>query len=292
MIVIRARAMGMCFGVREAIRTAFSQPNPENITIHGSLVHNEEVMRELARRGFAIRSEADRDRLAPTPELLVTAHGISDCERQRLQAAGTRLVDTTCPLVRKIHQAAQALKERGYFVVVLGKPAHVEVLGIVGDLEHYAIIERPSEARCFEADRLGILCQSTMAPDLAERILAVLRVLNAGKEIRYVPTICRPTRERQSAARELLGQVQAVVVVGGRSSNNTLELVRLAEAHDVACLHVQTAEDLRPEWFAGLSVVGLTAGTSTPDALIEAVYQRLLMIQSASNHPDLAQSAA
>ena len=129
MEVIRAEAMGFCFGVRDALELAASVENPREVTIHGELVHNERVLDDLRQRGYTLSGENERS-IPATESVLVTAHGISNRERDRLQQAGKTLIDTTCPLVRRAHDAAMRLANDDRFVVVLGKPDHVEVLGL------------------------------------------------------------------------------------------------------------------------------------------------------------------
>ncbi len=285
MRVIRAAAMGMCFGVRDALGLVRALPAPETVTVHGELVHNEAVLRDLDRRGFRQTPEGRRVGLPLTPRVVVTAHGVSDRERARLLAAGKELIDTTCPLVRRVQQAARELDRAGYFVVVIGRPGHAEVEGVVGDLRAFAVVADEESAQAFEAPRLGVVCQSTTPPALAERVRRALLLRNPGKEVRFVDTICRPTRERQEAVADLAGQVEALVVVGGRGSHNTRQLAALAEARGVPVLHVTGADELDAAWLARFGVVGLTAGTSTPDEAVEAVYQALARIGEESPHP-------
>jgi 4-hydroxy-3-methylbut-2-enyl diphosphate reductase len=276
MRVIRAEVMGMCFGVRDALALVRSLDDPGGVTIHGELVHNEEVLRELAERGFAQTPEGRRHSLPLTERVVVTAHGISRRERRRLLAAGKELIDATCPLVRRVHDVATELQGRGYFVLVVGRPGHAEVEGVVGDLTDYAVVPDPDQVRVYDSRRLGVVCQSTTPPALAARVVETVRRLNPDKEVRFVDTICRPTRERQRAAAALAGRVQALVVVGGAQSNNTRQLAALAEARGVPVAHVRTARDLQRAWLARFQVVGLAAGTSTPDETIEEVYQALV----------------
>ena len=282
MRIIRAAAMGLCFGVRDALGAALALSDPRQVTIYGNLVHNEEVLALLGRRGFAMLAETQRAGLPATPKVLITAHGLSRCERERLEVAGKELIDTTCPLVRRVHLAAQTLEKQGYFVIVIGKPSHVEVRGIVGDLSKYAVVARPEDVHRYEAARLGVVCQTTTAPASAQAILNEIEARNPDKKILFASTICRPTLDRQAAARALLREVQLLVVAGGKDSNNTLELVRLARDRGTPCLHVQSADDLKVEWFVGFEMVGLTAGTSTPDWVIEAVEDRLHAIAERS----------
>ncbi len=278
MEVIRATAMGLCFGVRDALAILDAVEEPELVTIRGELVHNPAILAGLDRRGFQRQGEHDRDRasLPETPEVLITAHGVSDAERGRLEAAGKRLIDTTCPLVRRAHRAAVGLQAQGYRVLIIGRHDHVEVRGLVGDLSDYEVIASEAEVRRYDAPRLGILCQTTTPTRTADRIRAAIQRLNPeAEEIRFVDTVCRPTKLRQRAVGELADQVEAVVVVGGQNSNNTRELLNLCRERGVAAWHVEGPDDLDPSWFCGLNRVGLTAGTSTLDATIDAVQARL-----------------
>jgi 4-hydroxy-3-methylbut-2-enyl diphosphate reductase len=224
--------------------------------------------------------EVGRTSLPLTDHVVITAHGVSERERRRLLDAGKELIDTTCPLVRRVHDAARALHDDGRFVLVIGRPDHVEVLGIVGDLERYAVVPDSAAVRDYAELRLGVICQSTTTPDEAGRVRGAISAANPDADIRYVDTICRPTKERQQAARALIDQAEALVVVGGRHSNNTRQLARLAAERGVPVAHVQTADDLDPTWLAPFRVVGLTAGTSTPDSTIDAVERALMKMGS------------
>jgi 4-hydroxy-3-methylbut-2-enyl diphosphate reductase len=284
MEVIRARAMGMCFGVRDALELVRRMDHPDQATIHGELVHNEQIIDDLRARGFRQTPENARRELPLTPAVVITAHGVSDRERQRLLAAGKELIDTTCPLVRRVHLAARELQRQGYFVLVIGRPGHVEVEGIVGDLAQCAVVPDESAVRRYDAAKLGIVCQTTTPPADADRIARAIARANEGMEIRYMDTVCQPTRDRQEALQELLDRVEALVVVGGRHSNNTRQLVGLAAARGIPAAHVQTAADLDPAWLARFRIIGLTAGTSTPEEVIEEVYHALQSVREAAEH--------
>jgi len=276
MIVIPADSIGMCFGVRSAIEIAYGLREPEHVTIYGQLVHNSEVVRELAQRGFhQISERADRP-VPKTPRVLVTAHGISPIERERLMAEGKEIIDTTCPLVRHIQEAARQLQAHGYFVIVIGRKGHVEVEGIVGGLDRYEVVHDARDVRPYGASRIGVVMQSTVPSRTVDRALPAIKSMNPDSEVRVVDTICKATRERQEAVRDLLERVEALVVVGGRNSNNTRELTKLAEEQSLPCLHVESAEELDARWFAPYRVVGLATGTSTPKSGIRAVHAALL----------------
>ncbi len=276
MQVIVADVLGMCFGVRDALRLIDTVPQPDCVTIHGELVHNEVVTGRLQRRGFHMVSETSRHGLPATETVLVTAHGISDRERRRLRDAGKELLDTTCPLVQRAHDAARKLQADGYHVLVIGRRGHVEVQGIIEDLESSDVVQSAEEVRRYPARRLGIMCQTTTPARLVQTIRAEVARLNPDADIRFVDTVCHPTKDQQRALDRLLEQVQAVVVVGGRNSNNTRELVRRCQEKEIPAYHIQSAADLRPDWFTGLERVGLSAGTSTLEETIQEVRQTLL----------------
>lgn len=282
MQVVRAEAMGMCFGVKDAIAVAENLPSPQQVSIYGELVHNEHVNGALARAGFEITGEVGRQTPA-RPTVMVTAHGISNRERARLSAAGKQIVDTTCPLVRRAHDAAVKMAEQGWHVVIAGRRGHVEVLGLSGDLGACTIIQSPDEAQLIPAQRIAIICQTTLRPQDAQAIYGAMAQANPNAEVRLVNTICRPTRERQDAMMRLLDECDAVVVIGGAESNNTRQLVRLAEQVGRPVRHVQEASQLDESWAAQFGVMGVTAGTSTPDAIIEAVCRRLAAIPVAKH---------
>lgn len=284
MRVIRAEVMGMCFGVRDALKAIDEIGDPRGVTILGQLVHNEVVLNDLQTRGFAMEHEPVGDRsgeLMPgNGRLLITAHGISDRQRLVLESAGKTLIDTTCPLVVRAHQAARSLQAQGYHVLVIGRKAHVEVQGIIGDLTSVSVIESELDVRDFARPRLGVLCQTTVTERHSAAIRSAIAARNPDAEIRYIDTICLPTKEHQRSLERLLEQVDAVVVVGGRNSNNTRELVDLCRQRGRPVMHVQSPSDLDPAWFKGFATVGLTAGTSTLDRTIDDVHRALVWIGS------------
>lgn len=282
MQVIRADVLGMCFGVRDALAAMDRIDNPGTITIHGELVHNEKVLEHLQERGFHMTGEGHRTSLPLTETVLITAHGISEKERRRLERGGKRLIDTTCPLVRRAHEAAQALQRDGYHVLVIGTRGHVEVQGIVEDLESYDVVPSPADVRSYPQQKIGVMCQTTTPVAHAERILQRIRAQNPDAEICFRDTICHPTKDHQQALELLLDQAPVVIVVGGRNSNNTKQLVRRCEERGVRAYHIQDADDLCPQWFEGVAVVGLTAGTSTLEKTIRDVETRLVAMTAAS----------
>jgi 4-hydroxy-3-methylbut-2-enyl diphosphate reductase len=279
MKVLTAEVLGMCFGVRDALKFLADVERPGEVTIHGELVHNEQVLEQLHARGFRMAREESRRPLPLTPQVMITAHGVSDVERRRLRDAGKELIDTTCPLVTRVHKAAQALQEEGYHVLVIGKRGHVEVQGIIEDLQSYDVVGSADEVRRYPHARLGIVCQTTATARNVAQVRQAIARLNPHAEVRFVDTVCHPTKAHQAAVEKLAGEVEAMVVVGGRNSNNTRELVKYCRDRGLPTWHLQGAADLVPEELAGFHVVGLTAGTSTLDSTIEEVKRALEQIQ-------------
>ena len=280
MRVLRADVLGMCFGVRDALAVVENIAKPAEVTIHGELVHNPIVQSQLAARGFVTSSEGARSRSIPaTSTVLITAHGISDSERRRLEAAGKRLVDTTCPLVARVHEAAQSLARAGYHVLLIGRRGHVEVEGITGDLDAFDVIETVEEVTAYASTRLGIVAQTTATVAQVASIRQAIAVHNPRADLRFIDTVCSPTKEHQRSLERLLGQrVDAIVVVGGRESNNTRALVARCVDHGTPVLHVESTADLDPSWFRGFATVGLTAGTSTTTETVDEIHRALVWI--------------
>ncbi len=275
MRVIRARAMGFCFGVRDALAAAEQVTHPPQTAIYGELVHNEQVRDRLANRGFISSSEENRSIPATVTQVMVTAHGVSDRVRHQLVSSGLTIIDTTCPLVRRVHAAAQRLAAEDRHVIVIGQPGHVEVRGIIEDLSSWSVWATVADVEATRFSHIGVIAQSTTRPDVAAEVLAQIHRLHPHADIAWVDTICQPTRDRQEALEELLAKATVLVVVGGKRSNNSRSLLQRALDRGKRAHFIQTAEEIDIGWFESPDVVGLTAGTSTPDDIIEAVAARL-----------------
>lgn len=267
MKILRASHLGMCFGVRDAIEKALLTPEP--LTILGELVHNESVLQDLRARGIQVENHLDR---VHTSSVMITAHGASQRALERVRARGLQVLEATCPLVHVAHRAVSKLVEDGFHPVIIGKRDHVEVRGMTEDLDEFDVVLTEEDiARVQERPRLGVVAQTTQSIDKVRRLVDLIRERFPQSEVRFMDTVCQPTKQRQTAAIELALHSDVVVVIGGANSNNTRELVSTCGRFCSRVHHVQTASDLRPEWFDGAETVGLTAGTSTPDAIIDAV---------------------
>jgi 4-hydroxy-3-methylbut-2-en-1-yl diphosphate reductase len=273
MKIIRAEHLGMCFGVRDAIQLARARAREEPLTILGELVHNESVLTDLA--GLGIRIETDPRAIA-TRTVMVTAHGTSRRTLESLHRHGAVVLEATCPLVHHAHRALLGLVDGGFHPVIIGLRQHVEVRGLTGDLESFDVVLTEDDVHRLQArDRYGVMAQTTQPIDRVRSLVGALERRFPHAEVRFVDTVCQPTKQRQQAAVELARQSDVVLVIGGLQSNNTRELVGTCRAHCGRVHHIQTAGDLRLDWFANARTIGLTAGTSTPDRTVDAVEQRL-----------------
>ena len=280
MRILRAAHLGMCFGVRDAIALALEQADAGPLTILGDLVHNPTVLSALEAKGIAVAKDVAH---VATPTVMVTAHGTSERTLARTRRLGLTVVEATCPLVRVAHRAVAALVRDGYHIVVVGQRDHVEVRGLTDDLDRFdVVLEDEDVVRLEEHRRIGVAAQTTQPVEKVRHLVGLIRRRFPQSDVRFLDTVCKPTKERQSAAVEMARQADVVIVVGGRSSNNTRELVTTCARYCARVHHVQSDEDLRAEWFHGANVVGLTAGTSTPDDVIDSVEARIRLCADAS----------
>jgi 4-hydroxy-3-methylbut-2-enyl diphosphate reductase len=273
MRILRATHLGMCFGVRDAIALAVEHADAGPLTILGDLVHNPTVLNTLEAKGIAVAQDVAHVR---TPTVMVTAHGTSERALAQTRTLGLTVVEATCPLVRSAHRAVTALARDGYHVVIVGQRNHVEVRGLTGDLDRFDVVLDDEDVLALDDHpRIGVASQTTQPEEKVRHVVDLIRRRFPRSDVRFFDTVCRPTKERQSAAIEMARQADVVIVVGGRSSNNTRELVKTCARYSPHVHHVETEADVRPEWFDAANVVGLTAGTSTPDDVIDRIEARL-----------------
>jgi 4-hydroxy-3-methylbut-2-enyl diphosphate reductase len=281
MKIIRAGHLGMCFGVREAIALAIQTAKREPLTILGDLVHNETVLAELRAKG--IRFEQKSAEVA-TRTVMVTAHGTSERALNETRQRGFNVLEATCPLVHVAHRALAKLVVEGFHPVVIGKRDHVEVRGMTEDLAEFDVVLCEDDlANLCEREKFGIISQTTQPIEKVRRLVQLVCRKFPNSEVRFIDTVCQPTKQRQSAAIELAQKCDVVIVIGGAHSNNTHELVKTCSQFCARVHHVQTADDLRDEWFAGTESVGITAGTSTPDNIINEVEHYIKTLKKEQN---------
>ena len=292
--ILRAKVLGFCMGVRRAVRLAYrAADSAGRVCTLGPLIHNPQVLDDLKARGVETLPEnGGESRLPENLEgvsVVVRAHGVGPETERELRRRGAVLIDATCPRVKTCQLKAMALAEAGYLLFLAGEKTHAEISGIVGYAEAGALRRGDCRPECVvvgnaaealaEAERLAaklraenpktaLIGQTTISEteyrDIAGAVAKVFPALEVAQ------TICTATRERQDSLRELLAGVDALVVVGGRESANTRRLFAIAEAAGKPCVLAESADDVPPE-FRAAGTVGITAGASTPDAVIDAV---------------------
>jgi 4-hydroxy-3-methylbut-2-enyl diphosphate reductase len=264
----------MCFGVRDAVELALNAPYRHDLTVLGELVHNPQVLHQLEQAGVRLAPSSEAP--VSTGHVMITAHGTAPSVLTQLRERGLDVVEATCPLVAHAHRMLDRLVARGYFPVIVGRADHVEVRGLTRDLTEYAVVRSLEELEGLAGHpKLGVVSQTTEPLEFVLSLVDRLRELYPEADIRFADTVCQPTKERQLAARRLAASCPVVVVVGGKGSNNTRQLARTCEAEGARAFQVESAEELRPEWFTGVEAVGVTAGTSTPDETIQTVREAL-----------------
>jgi (E)-4-hydroxy-3-methyl-but-2-enyl pyrophosphate reductase len=273
-----AREVGFCFGVTRAIemaRQAVAQDS--DACVLGELIHNRAVTAELAARGL---KQVDDVHACTGGTLVVRAHGLPRAALQAARSAGLNLVDATCPIVRQTQEAACELERRGCQVVILGDKDHAEVKGVLGTLERPAlVVDSVEELREAKLERrllrkVGVVFQTTNSMERCQPI--VMELIAMAKEVQVINTICRPVRNRQLDAVDLAERVDVMIIVGSRTSHNTVELKHLCEQYNPRTLQIESAEELEPGRLQDVETVGLASGLSTPREVVEAVQARLL----------------
>ncbi len=263
-----ANAAGFCFGVKKAIQKAETM---DRAFIFGSLIHNpQEVARLASLNKKIVHSLEDVE----DNRVVITAHGLDINVIGRMKERNLEIIDTTCPLVTKIYNEGHKLEAQGLQIVIIGDPKHVEVKGIASRMKNPIIVYHEEDIQNVpEGSRIGVVCQSTLLMEKFDRFVGVMKARCA--EVVPVNTICKPTKDRQTAA-ALSKTMQIMIVIGGRNSSNTHKLADTCKMNlPNDTYHIETAGELDPKWFEGKNKVGITAGASTPDYLIEEVISKI-----------------
>ncbi len=269
----RAQHYGMCFGVHDAIELAREESSSGPMTILGDLVHNESVMSELKASGVEVERNVGS---LKTQKVMITAHGASEKRVELVKARGHEVVEATCPLVKYAHRSVFKLVNKGYYPVIIGKRGHVEVTGMTEDLDEFTVIENQDEIPLIPLNaKYGVASQTTQPIGKVRAIVDKMSSLFNESEVKFIDTVCRPTKDRQQAAEKLALECDVVLCVGGKDSNNTRQLMVKSQQLGANAYHIQGPEDVHAEWFRDSKIVGLTAGTSTPMEIVDKVELRL-----------------
>ncbi len=268
MDVLLARENGFCFGVKKAVElTEAAAETGKPVYNLGQVVHNPKISERLAARGVHVIQDPGE---AAAGIVVIRAHGVPPAVREQIESAGLECIDATCSLVLRAQRFTKQLADEGYKVIILGTPEHPEVAGLLGFAgPECAVVETKEQwEKLPRMKRAGVVSQSTQPPWAFRDLVA--HVTSIAQETKVFNTVCPVTVKRQVAASELAEQVKTIIVVGGKNSANTRELVNLARMQGRIAYHIEGAEELRAEWLAGQERVGLIGGCSTPmDTLLE-----------------------
>jgi 4-hydroxy-3-methylbut-2-enyl diphosphate reductase len=276
-----ASALGTCFGVKDAINLALEPQFKGDLTIVGQLVHNRQVNESLKKNGVSVVDGADDLDQIKTKKVMITAHGAAEKMKKKLADAGLVVFDASCPLVMRVHSTIKSMVDKNYFPVVIGQEDHVEVKGIVGDLDDYVVVGSEDDLEKLRATgkrKFGIVSQTTQQVEKVEHLVGKIRKMDCVDDVAFVNTICQPTRDRQIAVGDLADQVDLMIVIGGFNSSNTKKLVQVCNEKGVEAHHIEASSQLDKQWFMNKKHVGITAGTSTPEYIINDVHSAILEI--------------
>ena len=277
MEVITAKTAGFCFGVKRAVEKVYDQVNQgkKEIYTYGPIIHNEEVVADLESKGVKVlESKEDLQNLAHGT-VIIRSHGVGKEIYRDIEEQGLELVDATCPYVRKIHRIVREKSEQGKQIIIIGNDTHPEVEGIKGWCVHPAIVvvdQKAAEELCLpQGQEICIVSQTTFNYNKFKNLVEIID--KKGYDIDVINTICSATEERQLEAGELADKVDAMIVIGGKSSSNTQKLFEICKTNCVNTYYIQTLDDLELYSLPPVKCVGITAGASTPNYLIKEVQE-------------------
>ena len=279
--IILAKVAGFCFGVKRAvdIANAARAERSGRMTLLGPIVHNEQVIERMQTEGIGTQLKLED---IGEGTVVLSAHGVAPSVVTQARAQGLNILDVTCPFVTKVHRTAKQLYDQGYQVLLVGDQGHTEVKGVVGAVEaeggEVTVISSVDDIRALHTSgklgkKVGLVCQTTQRGQDFGAIVG--EAARTATDVRAVNTICNATDELQDAAVRMARDVQVAIVVGGRKSANTRRLRLLCEEQGIPAYHIETAEEIDAQWLQDKDIIGITAGASTPDWIIEDVARAL-----------------
>ena len=284
MEVIRAKTAGFCFGVKRAVDTVYEQLEKasESTTIYtyGPIIHNEEVVKDMKQKGvIVLQSEAELDALTEGT-VIIRSHGVEKAIYDKLNAKGIKIVDATCPFVKKIHNIVQKESTNGNYIIIVGNPQHPEVEGIRGWAGIKAVVVQTKEdidkLTIPENEKVCVVSQTTFNYNKFKELVEILE--KKSYDVSVLNTICNATKERQTEAQRIAEEVDAMIVIGDKHSSNTQKLFEICKNACKDTYYIQTLDDLDMNQLGSVETVGITAGASTPNNIIEEVQNNVRII--------------
>lgn len=279
MEIVLAESLGFCMGVKRVVDMAYRALDKSNglpVVTLGPLIHNSQEIDRLAKDGIV---GGDESTIPANGTVIIRAHGVAPQAYEQLKARGLKIMDGTCPYVHYSQRKAVELKREGYSVVVVGDKNHPEISGILGYINNEAFVVKTVEdvQTLPQLNRIGTIAQTTISPKKYRAVIEALR--EKADDVKVCETICDATEENQSAIRELSGEVDLLYVIGGRHSANSNKLVETAREKCPRATLIETADEINPEDLRGVKRVGVSAGASTPDWMIQRVVEKLREIE-------------
>ena len=282
MKVIKAKTAGFCFGVKRAVDTVYEQVDVCDgpIYTYGPIIHNEEVVKDLESKGVVVlRTEEELDNVE-NGTVIIRSHGVEKRIYDKLEAKGLRVVDATCPFVKKIHNIVRKESAEGKYILIIGNPDHPEVIGIRGWAgEHAAVIRNADDIENIDFSKNRKICvvsQTTFNYNKFKDLVEIIK--KKSYDVSVLNTICNATKERQTEAQSIAESVDAMIVIGDKHSSNTQKLFEICRKACNNTYYIQTLDDLDLNQLGSVETVGITAGASTPNNIIEEVQNNVRII--------------
>ena len=282
MKVIKAKTAGFCFGVKRAVDTVYEQVDACSSLIYtyGPIIHNEEVVRDMESKGVVVlRSEEELDALEKGT-VIIRSHGVGKWIYDKLEARNIRIVDATCPFVKKIHNIVRKASAEGAHIVIIGNPDHPEVQGIRGWAgEKVTVVQDKESAEGVDfgkKEKICVVSQTTFNYNKFKDLVEIIK--KKSYDVSVLNTICNATKERQTEAESIAGSVDAMIVIGDKHSSNTQKLFEICRKACNNTYYIQTLDDLDLNQLGSVETVGITAGASTPNNIIEEVQNNVRII--------------
>jgi len=272
MDIIVAKKAGFCFGVKRAIDIAFNlaKESKKGIYTYGPLIHNPQVVNELKQKGI---NTTDALHSKDIRTLIIRTHGVSPEVYAETSEMKYNLIDATCPFVKKAQNFTKKLRDEGYQVLIIGDKHHPEVQGLIGFAGSDVIIASDADALTKIKKKVGIIVQTTQSFETFKKI--VLQVISTAREIKIYNTICDSTAQRVKETKELAKKVDLMIIVGGKNSANTNQLVKLSKEVCSKVYHIETAGEIEKRWLNRVEKVGISGGASTPQQIINEVVKKI-----------------
>jgi 4-hydroxy-3-methylbut-2-enyl diphosphate reductase len=273
-----AKSAGFCWGVKRAVNMAVDSVKKAGgrALCLGELIHNKREIERLKNLGMVFIE--DMNDLKKGDTVVIRSHGVSPKVLEFLKRKGVEIVDATCPFVKDVHEKAMKLEEEGYPILILGNAHHPEVIGIAGHVKNPMIINSLEEIKKLPPmKKLGVVCQTTLNLSFFKEAVSILSL--KVKDLKVYNTICSATSVRQKETLKLAKEVDVMFVIGGKNSSNTTKLYQIAKEVNPRTYHIESKDEIEPDWLKNSETVGITAGASTPQWVIEEVVNHLLHLK-------------